>query len=84
MLWDAFPDVEATIEELVGEGDAVPSGSQYEARIGASSWGSPRAATKSPSASKHVPIPRGKVIERSTNPDLLGLMMQIGAIPPPG
>ena len=52
MLWGAFPDVEVTVEDLVAEGERLPSGSPLAARTEASSWGLRRAVTRSRSAFK--------------------------------
>ena len=51
-LWSAFPGVEATIEEMIAEGDPVSFRVTVAARTGASSWGSRRAVTRSYSASR--------------------------------
>ncbi len=85
MLWDAFPDVEATIEELVGEGDAVAFRVTVRGTHRGEFMGVPASSNQVTIGVQNIyRFREGKVVERWTNPDLLGLMMQIGAIPPPG
>jgi predicted ester cyclase len=84
-VWSAFPDVEATIEDVIAEGDAVSfrvtvRGTHRGEFLGAAASGKEIAM----SVQNIYRFRDGKVVERWTNPDLLGLMVQIGAIPAPG
>jgi predicted ester cyclase len=84
MLFNAFPDLEVSTEELIAEGDRVVErlmlrGTHKGMFMGASPTG------------KHVTwgfiniyrIVDGKVVEVWSEGDHLGLMQQIGLIPPP-
>ena len=84
MLFRAFPDLEATTEDLIAEGDRVVErvtiyGTHQGMFMGATPTG------------KHVTwsfiniyrIVDGKVVELWSEGDHLGLMQQIGLIPPP-
>jgi predicted ester cyclase len=84
-LWSAFPDVQATIEDVIAEGDAVSfrvtvRGTHRGEFMGVAATGNQIAI----GVQNIYRFRDGKVVERWTNPDLLGLMVQIGAIPAPG
>jgi predicted ester cyclase len=84
-LWSAFPDVEATIEDLIAEGDAV----SFRVTVRGTHQGefmgvAPSGGQVTFGVQNIYRFRDGKVVERWSNPDLLGLMVQIGAIPAPG
>ena len=86
MLWGAFPDVEVTIEELVGEGETVAfRGAHFRGTHQGEFMGvAPSGNQVTIGVQNFYRFRGGKVVERWTNPDMLGLMVQIGAIPAPG
>ena len=85
MLWGAFPDVEATIEEVIGEGETVAFRVTVRGTHRGEFMGVAPSGNQFTIGVQNIYRFRdGKVVERWTNPDMLGLMVQIGAIPPPG
>jgi len=85
MFLSAFPDLHFTVEDLVAEGDKVVaratlSGTQQGTFMGI------------PATGRHVTITGidinrfegGKSVEHWVEMDTLGLMQQLGVIPPPG
>jgi predicted ester cyclase len=85
MFLSAFPDLHFTVEDLIAEGDkvvarATMSGTQQGAFMGI------------PPTGKHVTIRGieinrfvgGKSVEHWVEMDTLGMMQQLGVIPPPG
>jgi len=84
-LWAAFPDVEATIEDMIAEGDEVAFRVTVRGTHEGEFMGVPATGTKITMAVQNIYRLRdGKVIERWSNPDMLGMMTQLGAIPAPG
>ena len=81
---NAFPDLNMTIEDLIAEGDMVVS---RQTAIGTHDGEFQGIA---PTGKKGIVsaiiigrIVNGKFVEAWTNMDSLGLMMQLGIIPPP-
>ena len=85
MFLSAFPDLHFTVEDLIAEEDEVVarvtmSGTQHGAFLGI------------PPTGKHVTMTGidinrfvgGKSVEHWVEMDTLGLMQQLGVIPPPG
>jgi predicted ester cyclase len=85
MFLSAFPDLHFTVEDLIAEGDKVVaratlSGTQQGTFMGI------------PPTGKHVAIGGidinrfvgGKSVEHWVEMDTLGMMQQLGVIPPPG
>ena len=85
MFLSAFPDLHFTVEDLIAEGDKVVaratlSGTQQGTFMGI------------PATGKHVTMTGieinrfegGKSVEHWVEMDTLGLMQQLGVIPPPG
>lgn len=84
LLFNAFPDIEVKTEDLIAEDDRVVerltlSGTHKGAFMGASPTGK-RVAW---SFINIYRIESGKVVELWSEGDHLGLMQQIGLIPPP-
>jgi predicted ester cyclase len=80
----AFPDVHATIEELIAEGDRVVERTSARATSKGVFNGIP--PTGKPVAWTEIHIYRfkdGKIAEHWGEIDFLGLMGQLGAFPPP-
>jgi predicted ester cyclase len=85
MLWGAFPDVQVTIEELVGEGETVAFRVTVRGTHRGEFMGvAPSGNEVTIGVHNFYRFRGGKVVERWTNPDMLGLMVQIGAVPAPG
>lgn len=83
-LWSAFPDVEATVEGMIAEGDSVPFRVTVRGTHQGEFMGVAPSGNEVMFGVQNIYRFRdGKVIERWSNPDLLGLMVQIGAIPAP-
>ena len=83
-LWSAFPDVEATIEDMIAENDLVSfrvtvRGTHQGEFLGVDPSGNQVAF----GVQNIYRFRDGKVVERWSNPDMFGLMVQIGAIPAP-
>lgn len=81
-IHEAFPDVEATVEHLINDGDFVCSLHRYRgthegAFMGIEPTGT-EVAIRSLSLSR---FENGKLAETWVIPDLFGLMQQVGAIP---
>ena len=83
-LWAAFPDLEVSIEDLIGEGDkvtwriAVRGTHQDEFR------GIPATGKNVSFGAQYIfRFRNGKIVERWTNLDRLGLLVQLGAVPAP-
>ena len=82
----AFPDLELTIDELIAEGDTVVvrwtmRGTHLgELRGGIPPTGKPFAVTGT--TTNH--LVGGQIVEVWGNIDLLGLMLQLGLVTPPG
>jgi predicted ester cyclase len=84
-LWSAFPDVEATIEDMIAEGDTVCFRVTVRGTHRGEFMGVPPSGNQVTFSVQNIYRFRdGKVVERWSNADLLGLMVQIGAIPAPG
>ena len=83
MVMQAFPDMRYTVEDLVAEGDKIVarltiSGTQHGAFMGIPATG--KHATISDFEIFH--ITGGKAIECWVQADFLGLMQQLGVVPP--
>lgn len=83
-LWSAFPDLHITIDDMVGEDDRVAWRLTVTGTHQAEFRGIP--ATGTPiefSAQYNFRFRDEKIVERWTNFDRLGVMVQLGAIPAP-
>jgi steroid delta-isomerase-like uncharacterized protein len=85
MFRTAFPDVHFTIEHLLAEGDVVATHVTGRGTNDGPFMGNPPSGKPATWRSTgFFRVEDGKIIEHWGIPDLLGLMMQIGLIPPPG
>jgi steroid delta-isomerase-like uncharacterized protein len=80
----AFPDLHLTIEDLIAEGDKVvvrftARGTHQGDLMGVAPTGKEVTVT----GISIVRIAEGKIVEEWENFDALGMMQQIGAVPPP-
>jgi predicted ester cyclase len=81
----AFPDVEITLDDLIAEGDKVVA--RFTARgthKGAMMGMAPTGKRVTVTAIDIVRISQGKIVEHWESMDQLGMMQQLGVIPPPG
>jgi steroid delta-isomerase-like uncharacterized protein len=84
MMWSAFPDMTATIEDEAAEGDRVWSRTRFRGTHKGEFLGIP--ATGKPVEVESVDIVRvrnGKAIEHWGVTDMAGMMMQLGVLEPP-
>ena len=80
----AFPDVHFEIENLVAEGDMVAFRLIWTATHQGDFFGIPPTGTRARVTEMHMMrVADGKIVERWGEWDALGLMQQLGAIPPP-
>jgi steroid delta-isomerase-like uncharacterized protein len=82
---NAFPDLQVTIEDQVAEGDEVATrwrarGTHQGEMMGIAPTGN-RVEMTGINFSR---IAEGKIVEEWYNYDALGLMQQLGVVPPPG
>lgn len=83
-LWTAFPDLRITVEDLVGEGDRVAWRLTVKGTHKEEFRGVPPTGTAVEFSAQYIfRFQRGKIIQRWTNFDRLGVMVQLGAIPMP-
>lgn len=83
-LWNAFPDLHITVDDMIGEGDTIAwrltvTGTHQSEFRGVPPTG--REVTFG--AQYFFRFEDGKIVERWTNFDRLGVLIQIGAIPAP-
>ncbi len=84
-LWDAFPRSRITIEDLIGSGDRIACRFVMSGRHDGAFQGLP--ATGREFTLPGITILRfedGRCVERWSQADFLGLMVQLGALPQPG
>lgn len=85
MWFGAFPDLHGTIEDLIAEGDKVVVRMTFTGTHKGESMGI--APTGKRVTSWGIEINRivgGKYVERWEAFDMLGIMQQLGVVPPPG
>jgi len=85
MLLAALPDIHYTVEDLVAEGDKVAvrltvTGTHRGVFLGISPTGKHTTVTETAISR----IVGGKIAEHWSETDMLGLLQQLGVIPPPG
>ena len=85
MYITAFPDFHFTVEDLVAEGDKVAIRNTTRGTHQGEFMGLPPTGKHWTVAETAISrIAGGKIAEHWTNPDMLGLMQQLGVVPPPG
>ena len=82
MMRGGFPDIQWSLEEMIAEGDMVAArftmrGTHERAFFGVA----PTGKKVEVQAMNFYRFSGGKIVEERGQPDLLGLMQQIGAIP---
>jgi predicted ester cyclase len=84
-IFAAFPDVHATIEIMLAEGDWVAERTTARATHNGEFNGIPATGKQVVWTENHIyRFANGKITEHWPELDLLGLMIQLGAIPAPG
>ncbi len=83
-LWEAFPDLRIEVADMVGEGDRVAWRLEVEGTHEEEFRGVPPTGTRVRFGAQYVFRFRdGRIVERWTNFDRLGVLVQLGAIPSP-
>ena len=82
--WCAFPDLHITVEDMVGEGDKVSWRLLVSGTHEAEFRGVPPTGRQVTFGAQYIFRFRdGRIVERWTNFDRLGVMVQLGAVPAP-
>ncbi len=83
-LWNAFPDLRMTIDDMVAEADRVAWRLTVNGTHESEFRGVPATGTEVTFAAQYIfRFRNGKIVERWTNFDRLGVMVQLGAVPAP-
>ena len=81
----AFPDLEITVEDQIAEGDKVLTRFRTRGTHQGELWGIPPTGKEVEITNMSMcRIEGGKMAEEWPAPDRLGMMQQLGVIPPPG
>ena len=84
MMRGGFPDVQWTLEESVSEGDTVAARFTMHGTHDGEFFGIPATGNKiSVQAMNFYYLADGRIVGERAQPDLLGVMQQIGAVPAP-
>lgn len=82
MMRGGFPDIQWTLEEMIAEGDKVAARFTMRGTHRDTFFGVPPSTKKiQVQAMNFYRFSSGQIVEEHGQPDLLGLMQQIGAIP---
>lgn len=85
MFRTAFPDLHATIEDEIAEGDRVAVRFTWQGTHRGAFMGVPATGKRATvSAMAWYRVRDGKIVEDIVQEDTLGMLQQLGAIPPPG
>jgi predicted ester cyclase len=85
MFRGAFPDLHFTIDEMVSEGDVVATRVTGHGTQNGQFMALPPSGREATWASMgFFRVADGKIVEHWGVPDLLGILTQLGAVPPPG
>ena len=85
MMRSGFPDIQWTLEETIAEDDKVAARFTMRGTHQGSFFGvPPTGKTIAVQAMNFYRLSGGQFIEERGQPDLLGLLQQIGAVPTPG
>lgn len=83
-LWTAFPKLHISVEDMVGEGDRVAWRLRVRGTQEAEFRGVPPTGKEVTFGAQYIFRFRdGRIVERWTNFDRLGVLVQLGAIPAP-
>ena len=82
MMRGGFPDVQWTLEEMVAEGDKVAARFTMRGTHQGMFFGVPPTGKAIAVQAMNIyRLSRGKFVEERGQPDMLGLLQQIGAVP---
>jgi len=82
MMRSGFPDIQWTLEETIAEGDKVAARFTMRGTHQGTFFGVPPTGNKiTVSAMNFYQLSGGQFVEERGQPDLLGLLQQIGAVP---
>ena len=82
MMRSGFPDIQWTLEEMIAEGDKVAGRFTMRGTHKGMFFGVPPTGKKiTVSAMNFYRLSGGQFVEERGQPDLLGLLQQIGAVP---
>ena len=85
MMRSGFPDIQWTLEEMIAEDDKVAARfTMRGTHQGSFSGVPPTGKTIAVQAMNFYRLSGGQFIEERGQPDLLGLLQRIGAVPTPG
>ena len=84
MLRAAFPDIQVTVEDQIAEGDKVATRWTCRGTHKGQFQGMPPTGEQMTMSGMTIfRIANGKLVEGWNNPDLLGMLQQLGAVPVP-
>jgi steroid delta-isomerase-like uncharacterized protein len=84
MLHEAFPDYRVTVEDQIAEGDKVATRWTAQGTHKGKFQGMPATGKNIKTTGLTIfRIANGKLVEGWNNPDLLGMLQQLGAVPAP-
>ncbi|MNC68784.1 SnoaL-like polyketide cyclase [compost metagenome] len=82
MMRGGFPDIQWTLEEVIGEEDSIVARFTMRGTHQGIFFGVPPTGNKIVVQALNIyKFSNGKIIEERGQPDLLGLLQQIGALP---
>jgi len=85
MFRSAFPDIHVTIEQSIAEGDLVTTHTVATGTHQGELMGIPASGKEISVRSMHIEqIVEGKIVARWEVIDLMGMMVQLGVVSPPG
>ena len=85
LLREAFPDLQFTVEDQIAEGDRVVTRWTFRGTHKGQFQGMPPTGKQvTMNGSTTFRIANSKIVEGWNNPDLLGMLQQLGAVPEPG
>lgn len=83
-LWSAFPDLHISVDDLIGEGDEVAWRLSVKGTHEAEFRGVPATGTEVKFGAQYIfRFHDSKIVERWTNFDRLGVLVQLGAVAAP-
>lgn len=84
MIRDGFPDIQWTLEEMIAEGDRVAARFTMRGTHQGTFFGVPPSGKQiAVQAMNFYRLAGGQFVEEHGQPDMLGLLQQIGAVPAP-
>ncbi|WP_339503442.1 ester cyclase [Pseudomonas silesiensis] len=82
MMSSGFPDIQWTLDETIAEDDKIAARFTMRGTHQGAFFGVPATGTKIAVQALNIyKFAKGKIVEERGQPDLMGLMQQIGALP---